>query len=269
MKLWAISDLHVASDINRRAVAALDAHPEDWLILAGDIADTMGDLGFVFETLAPRFARLIWTPGNHELWREGDAADAPRGVERYQALVDLARAHGVLTPEDPYPDWPESDAKTVIAPMLTLYDYSVRPPQVARAEVVAWAAQQGIFAVDERRLDPAPYGDIVEWCQARVDLTARRLAEIPTDRRTVLINHYPLRPEDVILPRKPRYSPWSGTRATADWHRRFRARAVVYGHLHVRASRFADGVHFQEVSLGYPRHWDPARGVNSYVRRIL
>ena len=268
MKLWAISDLHVASDLNRRAVATLRAHPEDWLILAGDIADTMSDLAWVFETLAPRFARLVWTPGNHELWRESAAADAPRGVERYEALIELARAHRVLTPEDAYASWP-ADGQTVIAPLFTLYDYSVRPPEVARGEVVAWAAQQGIFATDERRLDPAPYGDIVEWCHARVALTARRLAEIPPGRRTVLIDHYPLRPEDVILPRKPRYAPWSGTRATADWHRRFGARAVVYGHLHVRASRFADGVHFQEVSLGYPRHWDQNRGIDAYLRRIL
>jgi|SRR5579863_9990999 len=268
MKLWAISDLHVASDVNRRAVTTLRAHPEDWLILAGDIADTMGDLAWIFETLAPRFARLIWTPGNHELWRESVAADAPRGVERYEALIALARGHGILTPEDPYPDWPD-DRRTVIAPLFTLYDYSVRPPEVARRDVIAWAAQQGIFATDERRLDPAPYGDIVEWCQARLALTEKRLAAIPADRRTVLIDHYPLRPEDVILPRKPRYSPWSGTRATADWHRRFRARAVVYGHLHVRASRFAEGVHFQEVSLGYPRHWDQKRGINNYLRRIL
>ena len=268
MNLWAISDLHVASDVNRRAVTTLGAHPEDWLILAGDIADSMGDLAWVFETLGPRFAQLVWTPGNHELWRENNASDAPRGVERYQALVELARSHGVLTPEDAYPNWPGGGG-VVIAPLFTLYDYSVRPPEVARAEVVAWAAQQGIFATDERRLDPIPYGDIAEWCQARVALTARRLAEIPPDRRTVLIDHYPLRPEDVILPRKPRYAPWSGTRATADWHRRFRASAVVYGHLHVRASRFADGVHFQEVSLGYPRHWDQSRAIDTYLRRIL
>ena len=269
MKLWAISDLHVVSDVNRRAVVALAPRPDDWLILAGDIADALADIAFVFETLAPRFSRLIWTPGNHELWTETTAADAPRGVERYRALIDLARALGVLTPEDPYPLWPGEGPKTAIVPLLTLYDYSVRPPGVARADVIQWAAEAGIVATDERRLDPAPYADIVEWCQARIAVSERRLAEIPADTRTVLINHYPLRPQDVILPRKPRYAPWSGTRATADWHRRFRARAVVYGHLHVRTSRFADGVHFQEVSLGYPRHWDQTRGAESYLRRIL
>ncbi|HTZ79824.1 MAG TPA: metallophosphoesterase [Stellaceae bacterium] len=268
MKLWAISDLHIGSDVNRRAVAAMAAHPEDWLILAGDVGDHQDDLAFAFATLGRRFAKLIWVPGNHELWTERHPK-APAGVQRYEELVALARDHDVLTPEDPYVEWPGQGPPTVLAPMTLLYDYSIRPPEVAREGVVAWAAEAGIYASDERRLGAAPYADIADWCRARVEMTARRLAAVPAEAATVLINHYPLRAEDVVLPRKPRFAPWCGTRATADWHRRFRARAVVYGHLHVRSSRFVEGVHFQEVSLGYPRHWDPERGADAYLRRVL
>jgi len=269
MKLWAISDLHLGIDANRHAVERVAARPEDWLILAGDIGDSQVELALAFEILVPRFARLIWVPGNHELWTEARTPQAPRGAARYAALVELARHHGVTTPEDPYPLWPGDGPKTVIAPLLLLYDYSVRPLEVPRASVIAWAADAGIIATDERRLDPTPFADIANWCAHRLALSERRLERVPADVRTVLVNHYPLRPEDVVLPRKPRYAPWCGTRATADWHRRYRARAVVYGHLHVRASRFADGVHFQEVSLGYARDWDQARGAEAYFRRIL
>jgi hypothetical protein len=269
MKLWAISDLHLSSDLNRRALDAIGPRPEDWLILAGDVGDRLDELSFAFEVLGPRFARLIWVPGNHELWTDPRLPDAPRGCARYAALLELARRHGVTTPEDPYPLWPGSGPKTVIAPLLLLYDYSLRPADVPRERVVAWAAEAGIVASDERRLDPAPYSDMAEWCAARLAASERRLAEIPADAATVLVNHYPLRPEDVVLPRKPRYAPWCGTRLTADWHRRFHARAVVYGHLHVRTSRFADGAHFQEVSLGYARDWDHAKGADAYLRRIL
>jgi 3',5'-cyclic AMP phosphodiesterase CpdA len=269
MKLWAISDLHIGSDVNRQAIAALAPRPEDWLILAGDVGDRRHDLAFVFETLAPRFAKLFWVPGNHELWTERHPENAPAGVARYDELVTLARAHGVVTPEDDYLDWPGDGPRTVIAPMTLLYDYSFRPQEVTRDGVIAWAAEAGIVASDERRLSAAPYDGIAQWCRARVEATEGRLAAIPGDAATVLINHYPLRAEDVVLPRKPRFAPWCGTAATADWHQRFRARAVVYGHLHVRASRFVDGVHFQEVSLGYPRHWDPHRGAETYLRRVL
>lgn len=269
VKLWALSDLHLASDVNRAALAALRPRPEDWLILAGDVGDGLEDLAFAFETLGPRFAKLIWVPGNHELWTGARASRGSRGVERYRALLALARDHGVTTPEDPYPLWEGAGPKTVIAPLLLLYDYSFRPAKLPLEHVMAWAAEAGIVASDERRLHTDPYPGVASWCAARLDETARRLAEIPADARTVLVNHYPLRAEDVILPRKPRYAPWCGTSATRDWHRRFRARAVVYGHLHVRASRFVDGVHFQEVSLGYPRHWDRARSVDAYLRRVL
>jgi 3',5'-cyclic AMP phosphodiesterase CpdA len=269
MKLWAISDLHLGSDVNRRAISALAPRPEDWLILAGDLGDTRDDLVFAFATLGPRFAKLIWVPGNHELWTENSDADPPRGVDRYAALVEIARAHGVASPEDGFLAWPGCGPKTVIAPLLLLYDYSFRPPEVALEEVAAWAAEAGIIPADERRLETRPYEDVARWCAARVEAAARRLDGVPADTATVLVNHYPLRAEDVVLPRKPRFAPWCGTALTADWHRRYRARAVVYGHLHVRSSCFVDGVHFQEVSLGYPRHWRSDGPADPYLRRIL
>ena len=269
MKLWAISDLHLGIDLNRRAVERVAPRPEDWLILAGDVGDSAAELALAFELLTPRFAKLIWVPGNHELWTDPRLLGASRGAQRYAELLELARLYGVTTPEDPYPLWPGDGPKTVIAPLLLLYDYSVRPAEIPRDQVLAWAAEAGIVATDERRLHPEPFIDIAEWCASQLAASEQRLREIPADARTILVNHYPLRPEDVVLPRKPRYAPWCGTRATADWHRRFRARAVVYGHLHVRASRFADGVHFQEVSLGYARDWDHARGAEAYLRRIL
>ncbi len=40
MKLYAISDLHLANAPNREALQELPAHPEDGLILAGDVGET-------------------------------------------------------------------------------------------------------------------------------------------------------------------------------------------------------------------------------------
>jgi hypothetical protein len=69
----------------------------------------------------------------------------------------------------------------------------------------------------------------------------------------VLINHFPLRRAHAVLPRIPRFSLWCGTTRTDDWHVRFRARAVIYGHLHIPRTHVEAGVAFEEVSLGYPR----------------
>jgi len=271
MNLWAISDLHLSHHANRQALNSIGRRRKDWLILAGDIADTAPQLADAFGLLRRRFAQLIWVPGNHELWTP-DVPDLPhitKGEARYRELIALARSFGVLTPEDAYPIWPGSDRPIVIAPLFTLYDYSFRPTGVSRNEVVAWAAEGGVVSADETLLDPTPFSDRVAWCTARVASTAARLAAIPTGYRTVLVNHYPLEREHALLPRIPRYAPWCGTTLTASWPQRFRAVAVVYGHIHIRRSFEHASVQFHEVSLGYPGQWNQREPFDSYLHKIL
>ena len=68
MKLYAISDLHLGFEINRQALEAMPAYPEDWLILAGDTGETTAHLRLALSILTRRFAQLLWVPGNHDLW---------------------------------------------------------------------------------------------------------------------------------------------------------------------------------------------------------
>jgi 3',5'-cyclic AMP phosphodiesterase CpdA len=272
MNLWAISDLHLGDEVNRQALNSIKPRPKDWLILGGDIGDTEAQLADAFAFFGRRFARLIWVPGNHELWTTSSSPgspDAARGEARYWALIALARSFGVLTPEDPYPIWPGSERPIAIAPLFMLYDYSFRPDWIAAPDVVEWAAADGIMMADEMLLVPDPYSDRGAWCAARVAGTAARLAALPPEYATVLVNHYPLEREHALLPRIPRFTPWCGTRRTAGWHNRFRAVAVVYGHLHLPRQFEQDGVQFHEVSLGYPGQWDRNATADAYLRLIL
>jgi hypothetical protein len=273
MQLLALSDVHVEHEVNRRGLLALTPRPDDWLILAGDVSDSLEGLAWTLDALSPKFARLLWVPGNHELWSGGaDGSQGPRGVERYTALVNVCRAHGVLTPEDEYVEWPlRVDSRAVrIALLFTLYDYTFAPDDhTGHQRALAWAREQGIYAMDERRLHSDPYPSRQAWCAARVAEAELRLQDAAAQHALVLVNHWPLRHDLVRLGRVPRYSPWCGTRASEDWHVRFGALACVHGHLHVRASDVRDGVRCEEVSLGYPAHWDQSRGVEAYLRRIL
>lgn len=269
MKLWAISDLHVGYDDNRRAVQTLPAFPEDWLIIAGDTGETPAHLDFVLRTLRPRFAQVVWTPGNHDLWTPTTWTPAQRGVAHYERLVALCRRHGVLTPEDPFAKWPGDGPTRAVVPVFTLFDYSFRPAAVPREDAVQWAADTGVRSADEDLLASDPFASRDAWCHARVAATEQRLASLPDDARLIIANHFPLRRDLAVLPRVPRFSIWCGTTKTEDWHRRFNVEAVVYGHLHLRASKQVDGVRFEEVSLGYPRQWDQGRGAAHYLRRIL
>ena len=182
MNLWAISDLHLGNEINRTALLSMERRSQDWLILAGDVGNSEADLAYAFQFLRRRFARLIWAPGNHELWAPNGgsaSSQAARGEARYLALVALARSFGVLTPEDPYPIWPGSEPPIVIAPLFILYDYSFRPDAIAIDDVVDWAAEDGIMSADELLLDPAPYPDRIAWCASRVAKTAARTRGAP------------------------------------------------------------------------------------------
>jgi predicted phosphodiesterase len=270
MNLLAIGDLHLSHRLNRKALRSLLGRPDDWLILAGDVGDTEEQVADAFRFLSERFAKLIWVPGNHELWTTSDAPGGPdsaRGEARYSAMIALARSFGVATPEDPYPIWPDGDRPTVVAPLFLLYDYTFRPDDVSDADVLEWAAAEGIMCADEALLHSTPHSDRPAWCADRVARTAARLSALPEDCVTVLVNHYPLEHKHAVLPAIPRFSPWCGTRLTTGWHLRFRAVAVVYGHLHVRNNFEQDGVAFHEVSLGYPSQW--REDVNSYLRVIL
>jgi 3',5'-cyclic AMP phosphodiesterase CpdA len=265
--LLAVSDLHVGYGENRSFVEGLAPRAEgDWLIVAGDVGEFVADIEWVLSLLASRFAKVIWVPGNHELWTHRRETIALRGVERYRHLVDLCRSHGVVTPEDTYPVW----EGVVVAPLFLLYDYSFRPEGAAtKAEGLAVAYASGVVATDEALLHPDPFDSIDAWCAARLALTERRLADLPAGAPTILVNHFPLIREPTRVLKYPQFAQWCGTVRTEDWPTRFNAAAVVYGHLHIPRTIWHQGVRHEEVSLGYPREWQRRSFAPGIPRRIL
>jgi hypothetical protein len=279
MRLFAISDLHLASVPNRRALEDLGRYPDDWLIVAGDVAERLESVEWALSLLAERFAKVLWVPGNHELWSIPNRdPPEPRGVARYHALVEIARTLGVVTPEDPYPVWlgalPNDRMAGIdrlrLVPLFLLYDYSFRPAEVPLADVISWAEETHNVCSDELLLTPEPHPDRISWCRERLAYSGARLAaELADGDGTVLINHWPFRRDLVRIPRVPRFTPWCGTVETVDWHKRYRAYASVSGHLHTRRTDIIEGTRFEEVSLGYPRQWDTDRTLDSYLRQII
>ncbi|MET8042007.1 metallophosphoesterase [Micromonospora sp. NPDC005215] len=269
--LRAVSDLHIAHPENRSFVQELrPAHDGDWLLVAGDVAERYADIEWALQLLSTRFAKVVWAPGNHELWTPPDDPVQLRGEARYQELVRLCRGLGVVTPEDPYPVWDGVGGPATIAPLFVLYDYTFRVPGAnTKQESLDLAYQAGVVCTDEALLHPDPYPSREAWCDARITETERRLAELDRALPTVLVNHYPLvrEPTDVLW--YPEFAQWCGTVRTRDWHLRFGAATMVYGHLHIPRTTFYDEVRFEEVSLGYPREWrrrgsvpDPVRTIN-------
>ncbi len=288
-RLLAVSDLHIGYQENRAYADALaPGDPDDWLIVAGDVGEVFAEVGFVLASLANRFAKVMWTPGNHELWTLPSDPVALRGAARYQALVAVCRRFGVLTPEDEFPVWDGPGGPVTVAPLFALYDYSFAratapgsraydpardqatdqagADAAAHAAAVAAARAAGIRPADEGRLQSDPYPSLAAWCRDRVAASEARLAAV--DGPVVLASHWPLTRDPLAALRHPQYAPWCGTTRTAAWPARPGVRAVVYGHLHIPRSTVWEGVRFEEVSVGYPREWQ-RRGTAPPPRVIL
>ncbi len=225
VNLWAISDLHVGFEENRRAVESLESYADDWLILAGDTGETPAHLDFV---LRHRHARSRRSSGRLAITicgRRATLEPERRGVAHYERLVKLCRSYGVLTPEDPYAVWPGDGPRTAIVPTFVLYDYSFRPDDVAAD------GSGGVGGRDGRALRRRGTAESRSVLDAPgVVRIARRATPnsgcrpIPRDTRIILVNHWPLRRDHAVLPRMPRFSIWCGTRATEDWHQRYSGR---------------------------------------------
>jgi 3',5'-cyclic AMP phosphodiesterase CpdA len=269
--LLAISDLHTVYEANRKIISGLRPETDDdWLIVAGDVGEIFADIEWVLRLLAERFAKVIWAPGNHELWTPRSDPVRLRGEHRYRRLVELCRGLGVATPEDPYPVWRGPGGPVTVAPLFVLYDYSFRMPGVhSRKEALERAYEAGVVCTDEFHLHPDPHPSREEWCDVRLAETERLLAARDPSLPTVLVSHWPLVRDPTSVLRYPEFALWCGTERTADWHRRYNAVAAVYGHLHIPRTTWYDGVRFEEVSLGYPREWERRPGTPGRFRRIL
>lgn len=276
-RLWAISDIHLSFKANREALEKLLPHPQDDLILCGDVGETSEHCRIAFAKAKECFRRVWWVPGNHELYTlVSNKEHGARGEAKYLECVEVAREFGILTPEDDYVMWEGEGGPCLIAPIFTLYDYSFRPDDVKLEDALDWAREKDIEATDEHLLHPDPYASRIEWCNALLEKAEQKLSEAVAahpDVKLIIVGHWPLREDLVQLYRVPRFSLWCGTKKTKDWHNKYNAKIVISGHLHVRRTDWIDNTRFEEVSWGYPRQWQEvmARGldINDLLREIL
>ncbi|WP_018691947.1 metallophosphoesterase family protein [Algicola sagamiensis] len=254
--LFAVSDLHVSHAGNRAVVSAFWPETEhDWLILAGDIAEQESDFEWAISLLADRFEKVIWTPGNHELWSTPNDKLKLPGELRYKHLVKICRRYGVATPEDPFLRYTCQDGSHVtIAPIFTLYDYSFRNAADHTAlQAVERARRSGAMSSDEFFLKAFPYQSVMNWCDERVAYTDERLRQLDSEEPIVLVSHFPLIKEATNGLKNPDFAIWCGTNKTRKMVEQLNAKLVIYGHLHLPSVDIYEGVIHAEVSLGYPK----------------
>ncbi|GAB7342104.1 hypothetical protein MBLNU457_g0377t1 [Dothideomycetes sp. NU457] len=196
-KLYAIADLHLSYKFNREALQELEPHPFDSLILAGDIGESPQHLRYAFSTIRPKFHKVWWVPGNHELYtmpavpstnpspahladldpyfNASDDRDL-RGEAKYKQCVSLCHEYDILTPEDDFGIWDAGAATS--GEVIAVSPLEAADPLVAKAKATESETQQNalicpVFALYDYSFRPPEVlaGDARAWA-AEKDLVA-------------------------------------------------------------------------------------------------
>ena len=90
-RVFAVSDIHADHPENMQWVFSLpcNRYRNDALIVAGDVSDDLETLARALGGLRERFGRVLFVPGNHELWvHRGECEDSWEKFCLIQALCD-------------------------------------------------------------------------------------------------------------------------------------------------------------------------------------
>jgi predicted phosphodiesterase len=239
MRVFALSDIHVDYDVNARWIADLSVadYQDDVLILAGDVTDTRRLLEWCLGTLAVRFRKVLFVPGNHDLWVIRDDDRNKNSLQKFDDVCAAAASSGASMKAF-------RDRGVSIIPLLGWYDYSFGPPSDELKSM--W--------MDYRACRwPAGYtdGDVAAHFASLND----EKQSSPAGDTIITYSHF--------LPRidlMPGFIPWGsrvlypilGSTIVERQLRGLNAQIHVYGHSHVNRRVKIDGVSYINNAFGYP-----------------
>lgn len=237
MRIFAISDLHIDYEQNRQWVGQLSTgeYRDDVLILAGDISDSLTRLEWCLDSMARRFAQVLFVPGNHDLWvlRDPPSVDS---LEKFGAVCALAQRCGISMS-------PFRAGDVAIVPLLGWYDHSFGEPDGRLRE--AWMDYHACRW-------PAGHGpaEVTDFFLARNSVT---VADAPT---VITFSHF--MPRNDLTPlhlagARRGLDPVMGTGKLDVQLRQLGASIHVYGHSHLNGRLTVDGVCYVNNAFGTPQ----------------
>jgi len=237
MRIFALSDIHVDYDANARWIAALSTaeYQDDVLILAGDVSDTRRLLEWCLGTLARKFMKVLFVPGNHELWviREDRGKDS---LQKFDDVCRVVESSGASMR-------PFRARGLAILPLLGWYDYSFgEPSEELRSIWMDYHACRWPDGVTDERA-AAHFSALNDGERAETGDTVITYSHF--------VPRIDLMPD--FIPRSSRVLyPILGSVRLEAHVRRLSPRFHVYGHSHLNRRVLLDGVTYINNALGYP-----------------
>lgn len=244
MRVFAISDLHIDYEENRRWAYDLsqDEYKDDILVMAGDLTDETPLIIDIFRFLKNRFKEVFYVPGNHELWVFRN--NGLNSLDKFELIRNIARDYGIRTE-------PAQFGPLSIVPLFGWYDYSFGPPsdrlksQWADFKTCEWPE-----GFDEKKV--TPYFISLNETSLSIE-----------NRHIISFSHFLPRVDlmPFYIPQSQRYLyPVLGTHQLELQIRQLGSHIHVYGHSHVNVSIEKDNTTYINNAFGYPHEkWTTAK----------
>ncbi|MES2741956.1 MAG: metallophosphoesterase [Pseudomonadota bacterium] len=235
MRLFTVSDLHIDHTENLAWLKQLSRsdYTDDVLILAGDIADDHTLLRWSLHYLAECFKKVLFVPGNHDLWTLRSRREA--SFDKFAAIEAMCREADIGM--QPY-----RLGATLIVPLLGWYDESFGIPGPALR--AAW--------MDFRACN---------W-EGRADNEVSRLFDAMNPwpdttgaARVLTFSHFLPRIDlmPAAMPSKYHYLyPVFGSQRLERRLRALGSSMHIYGHSHLNRRVDIDGVTYINNAFAYP-----------------
>jgi Icc-related predicted phosphoesterase len=242
MRVFALSDIHIDYASNARWIENLSAadYTSDLLILAGDVTDILKSLEWCLALLAARFRKVLFVPGNHDLWVMRDEGEKKTSLQKLDQVAAIADSAGVSMS-------PLHCNGLSIYPLLGWYDYSFGEPSgLLRAAWMDYRACRWPDGFDEPRI--AQHFARLNEAHITQSETTRTGHE---DQTVITFSHF-LPRQDIIAPGRPLLAPVLGSAGLDHQLRRLKPSLHVFGHHHFNRSLTIDGVRYVNNAFGYP-----------------
>lgn len=236
-RVFALSDIHVDYEVNAQWVEDLSSldYRDDILILAGDVTHKLPKLASCLKAFVSRFARVLFVPGNHELWVLGEDAERT-SLQKFDDVMATVEDSGASM--QPY--WKDN---VLIAPLLGWYDYSFGKPSDDLYRM--WADYHACRWPEN--FEP-------EHVAAHFTRWNRRISAGGA-ARIITFSHFMPRLDLVpsFVPSRHRLlDPVLGSTRLEQQLRQLKSDVHVYGHSHINRHVRIDGVTYINNAFGYP-----------------
>lgn len=278
MRIFVVSDIHIDFQENQRWVNRISKteYKNDILLLAGDVCHNFDRLKAALMQIRPRFKRLFFVPGNHDLWIRGEAFK--NSLEKFDFIIQFCRDNDISV----YPE--KADDKWIL-PIFSWYSkpeegedtlYWTKPGEDESNRMwsdnffIKWpnlkfpkSASRYFFNLNSDKLVENYNGTVISMSHF-----------IP--RKELIFGQYPpvFDPERIKkYDRSPEFnfSRVAGSELIERQIRQTGSRLHIYGHQHINRDIIIEDVRYVSHCLGYPneRKKGLVSGIEQGLKKVM